>query len=148
MEVEAASAGSGRIEVTTTLQAAGAAHAVPTGEPLRRLVLTLEVRACDHGAEAIEGQRTVFARTLVDAAGVEAHHSEAVREASDTRLVPGSPRTVTSSFTRPAGCADEAVATATLTYLRFPVAWARAHPPADPEATVVGTVSATVPAVP
>lgn len=113
----------GRVVVTATSTVTGAGHAVPTGEPLRQLVLTTNVSGCGGPMERLSGGRTVFARVLVDADGNEAHHGSAVAEASDTRLLPGAPRVDRSEYAAAPDCPD-LVATAQLTYWRFPMRFA------------------------
>ncbi len=92
-----------QLEVTIQLTNSGAGHHVPTGSPMRQLVLELE-------ADAYEGQDFTaerrYARVVVNSEGkpVEGEHAAFIRGAkvlSDTRLAPDETRTETFRFAIP-----------------------------------------------
>lgn len=68
----------------------GAAHALPTGRPERRL--RLEVHWKGPNDEALGDDEKLFGRRLVDASAKLAPSFLAVREDADTRLVEGKPQ--------------------------------------------------------
>ncbi len=72
------------IKVDVTLHNEGAAHALPTGMPGRRIVLRVSSQNKD-GAVTAKSERE-FARVLVDASGTEVPFYEAVRVDHDSRL--------------------------------------------------------------
>lgn len=82
-----------------------AGHYVPTGSPLRRLVL--EVTADSHDGQHFRGER-VYWRRVADAQGTPLEHEHrlfpgAVKLLSDTRLAPDEKRTEEFSFPIPPG---------------------------------------------
>ncbi len=109
-----------RVQVVVTNRAAG--HYVPTGSPLRRLIL--EVRSDSFAGQHFREER-IFRRSVADQAGVpiEQEHlafMSAAKVLQDTRLAPGEKRTETFSFAIPAGTRTQV--TATLRYFYSPFA--------------------------
>ncbi len=97
-----------------------AGHYVPTGSPLRRLVLELKVDSYD--GQHFRAER-VYRRTVADQAGhvLESEHTaffKAAKVLSDTRLAPDEKRTEEFEFAVPAGVAAQV--TATFWYLYSP----------------------------
>jgi hypothetical protein len=93
------------IEATVKLVNAGAGHCVPTGSPLRRLIL--EVRADSYGGQHLREER-VYGRTVVDQNGDPIGHEhvgfiKAAKEISDTRLLPGGIKLEAFTFEIPRG---------------------------------------------
>jgi hypothetical protein len=93
------------VEATVKLVNAGAGHCVPTGSPLRQLIL--EVRADSYGGQHLREER-VYARTIADQNGDPTKHEplgfmKAAKELSDTRLLPGVARIETFKFEIPSG---------------------------------------------
>lgn len=93
------------IEATVKLVNAGAGHCVPTGSPLRRLIL--EVRADSYGGQHLREER-VYGRTVVDQNGDPIGHEhlgfvKAAKELSDTRLLPGATKIEAFKFEIPRG---------------------------------------------
>lgn len=109
-----------KITVDVTNQKAG--HYLPTGSPLRQMML--EVRADGYGGEHFREERT-YARTVADIHGtvlMREHFAfmKAAKVVSDTRLAPGEKRTETFSFAIPA--ASQAQVKATFWYYYSPMA--------------------------
>jgi hypothetical protein len=109
-----------RVRVDVTNRAAG--HYVPTGSPLRRLIL--EVKADAFGGEHFREER-VYRRSVADQAGtrIEQEHlafMSAAKVLEDTRLAPGEKRTESFAFAIPAG--RQTRVTATLRYFYSPFA--------------------------
>jgi hypothetical protein len=90
--------------VEVSLTSAGAVHALPVGVPGRQLVLT--AAALDADGQPLATDEAVLARTLVDAAGVEAPFFLAARQAADTRLQPGEARRITLHLPAAAATVD------------------------------------------
>lgn len=93
------------IVVTVKLVNSGAGHCVPTGSPLRQLIL--EVRADSYGGQHLREER-VYARTIADQNGDPVKHEhlgfvKGAKELSDTRLLPGAAKTETFTFEIPKG---------------------------------------------
>ena len=81
----------------------GAGHAVPTGMPNRRIILTVQVDAGEAGR--FEGKR-VFAKTFVDGSGEEIseiwrYFERGTRLESDTRIAPDAKQTESFRFNVP-----------------------------------------------
>jgi nitrate/TMAO reductase-like tetraheme cytochrome c subunit len=94
-----------RLLVTVRLTNDGAGHYLPTGSPMRQIVL--EVRAAPYGTDSIRQERKLT-RALKDAAGatIQQEHVaflKAASVASDTRLAPEETRTETFTFEIPKG---------------------------------------------
>ncbi len=95
----------GQLRVVVELTNRGAGHSVPTGSPLRKLIL--ELRANCYAGKSFREER-VFARQVADARGRVLDREplvfvEGARVVSDTRLKPGEKRTETFTFPVPAG---------------------------------------------
>jgi predicted CXXCH cytochrome family protein len=93
-----------QVNVTVNVSNQKAGHYLPTGSPLRQLVL--EVQADGYGGEHFREER-VYARTVADSHGtvlMREHFAflRAVKVVSDTRLAPGENRAETFSFRIPA----------------------------------------------
>lgn len=91
------------VEVSLTNQGAG--HMVPTGSPLRRLVL--QVTAFPFGGKPVRQER-VFTRVVADRQGKILNREDlvfikAAKVVSDTRLAPGETRKETFAFKVPQG---------------------------------------------
>ncbi len=91
------------VEVDVTNQGAG--HMVPTGSPLRKLILL--VRAEPFGGKSYQAER-VFTRVVADAQGKILNREDlvfmkAAKVVSDTRLAPGETRKETFTFNVPQG---------------------------------------------
>ncbi len=128
------------VAVTIKLANAGAGHSLPTGSPLRRLIL--EVRA-DSFAGANFRERRVYARTVADAKGEPILHEsdafmKAAKEISDTRIGAGETRTEKFSFAIPK--ANQARVTAQLFYYYSPTATTESE-----EKIMIGEVSRMLP---
>jgi hypothetical protein len=92
------------VDVTVTVVNRGAGHKVPTGSPLRGIVMVVEA---DNSAGARQTATRTFARVVVDAAGQELADEggvfqRAARTVSDNRLAPGERWTERFSFPMPA----------------------------------------------
>ena len=114
-----------RVQVDITNRAAG--HYVPTGSPLRQLIL--DVRADSFDGQHFEEQR-VYRRTVADQRGetlAQEHLAflTAARVASDTRLAPDEKRTESFTFAVPAK--TKARVTARLRYFYSPFAQTEAQ---------------------
>lgn len=91
------------VDVVVTVTNRGAGHMLPTGSPLRAIVMVVEA---DNAAGARQSATRTFARVAVDANGQEltdeaAVFQRAVRAVSDNRLAPGERRTERFSFPMP-----------------------------------------------
>jgi len=96
----------GQIRVTVRLTNAGAGHYVPTGSPLRRLIL--EVKAEPYGGNPPLHQERVYTRVIADAKGEVIEREDmaflrAAKVVKDTRIAPKETRTETFSFSVPGG---------------------------------------------
>ena len=111
----------GRIRVNVEVTNRGAAHYVPTGSPLRRLVL--EVRAdTDTGRHAI--QERIYRRAIADSEGRPVEREpllfvRGVKVIADTRLAPEEKRAETFVFDAEPGV--ETRVTAALSYVYSPL---------------------------
>jgi hypothetical protein len=110
------------IKVMVDLTNAAAGHSLPTGSPLRQLVL--EVRADSYGGEHFREERT-YARKVADPQGAEIGREhvafmKAAKVLSDTRLGPGEKRSEVFTF-KPASNSQVQV-TAKLWYYYSPMA--------------------------
>ena len=109
-----------RVQVEVTNRAAG--HYVPTGSPLRRLIL--EVKADSFDGQHFHEER-VYARNVADQNGMRIDQEQlafmsAAKVLGDTRLAPDEKRTESFSFAIPAG--SQTRVTATLRYFYSPFA--------------------------
>jgi nitrate/TMAO reductase-like tetraheme cytochrome c subunit len=103
----------GTLKVTVDVVNLTAGHYVPTGSPLRQIVM--EVRADSYGGQHFREER-VYARTVADAQGAPVMNEytgflKAARVVSDTRLAPGEKRTETFAFDVPADSQTQVKAT-------------------------------------
>jgi hypothetical protein len=110
------------LKVSVEVVNATAGHYVPTGSPLRQIML--EVRADTYNGEHLRQQRT-YARTVADQNGVPltVEHAAFLKGAkvlNDTRLAPGEKRIETFTFPLPAG--TQAQVRATFWYYYSPMA--------------------------
>ncbi len=117
----------GRVKAVVRIANASAGHYVPTGSPLRQLVL--EVRATANNGRSFQQER-VYRRVLVGAQGKElpGEHLaffKSVKQLSDTRLAPDEKRTETFYFDIPA--AVQAQVKAKLWYYYSPLATTEAQ---------------------
>ncbi len=101
-----------KVSISVVIENAGAGHYVPTGSPMRRMVL--EVRANAYRGEDLTETRT-YSRVVADASGtpVDFEHRAFVRGAkvvSDTRLAPDEKRTETFTMTAASGVPVQVVA--------------------------------------
>ena len=108
-----------KVSVDVTNIAAG--HSIPTGSPLRQMILEVTAKTLD-GKEY--KQRRVYTRTVRDAAGniLDKEHFVFLKGASvdsDTRLKPGETRRESFSFDSPAGAPVEVKATLSYYYSPF-----------------------------
>lgn len=111
-----------KLKVGVTMSNVAAGHYVPTGSPLRQLILELRVDAYD--GRRFKEQR-VYRRAVADEAGKEIDREylaflKGAKVLSDTRLAPGESRTENFAFPLPAGV--QAQVTATLWYYYSPLA--------------------------
>lgn len=95
----------GQLNVTVKLSNRGAGHSVPTGSPMRQLIL--ELRADAYNGKHFREER-FFRRTVADASGAPVTREptafiKGARVVSDTRLAPNETRTETFSFAVPLG---------------------------------------------
>jgi hypothetical protein len=102
-----------KLKVTVDVVNQTAGHYVPTGSPLRQIVM--EVRADSYGGQHFREERT-YARTVVDAQGAPVMNEytgflKAAKVVSDTRLAPGEKRTETFAFNIPGGTQTQLKAT-------------------------------------
>lgn len=91
------------VRVEVRIENKGVGHYMPTGSPMRQLIL--RVRATPAGQDAMERERT-FTRVLGDEAGNPIAHEyvafmKAAKVISDNRLAPGASRTETFTFLAP-----------------------------------------------
>jgi len=103
----------GQLRVTVDVANPTAGHYLPTGSPLRQLVMDL--RADSAGGQHFTEQR-IYARTVADQHGtvlMREHFAflKAVKVVSDTRLAPGEKRTETFLFPIPKGSQTQVKAT-------------------------------------
>ena len=111
-----------QLKVTVAVENHNAGHYVPTGSPLRQIVL--EVRADTYGGQHFREERT-YARRIVDQHGtpVVLEHTAFLKGAKvvgDTRLAPGEKRTETFAFAAQPG--TQAQVRATFWYYYSPMA--------------------------
>jgi hypothetical protein len=94
-----------QLRVVVKLTNRGAGHDVPTGSPLRQLILELH-------ADSLAGhhfsEQRIYRRTVADRSGALLNREDLVfvkgaRLVTDTRLAPGETKTETFSFPMPAG---------------------------------------------
>jgi predicted CXXCH cytochrome family protein len=102
-----------KLKVTVDLTNQKAGHYLPTGSPLRQLVL--EVRVDGYGGEHFREER-VYARNVADVHGtvlLREHFAflKSAKVASDTRLAPGEKREEAFSFPLPASTQAQVKAT-------------------------------------
>jgi len=95
-----------QLKVIVKLTNAGAGHYVPTGSPMRKLILEVRVDPFGEGP-AFHAER-IYARSITDQKGVALQREhlsflKGARVAEDTRLAPKETRTETFSFDLPAG---------------------------------------------
>ena len=95
----------GRLRIVVEVTNRGAGHFVPTGSPMRQLIL--EVRADPYGGAPMSDRR-VFRRTVADAKGTTIEREpqafiKGAKEISDTRIPPGVTRKETFTFQVPQG---------------------------------------------
>jgi hypothetical protein len=118
----------GTVDVTVTVANRGAGHKLPTGSPLRAIVMIVEA---DNAAGARQTALRTFGRVVVDAAGQELTDEagvfqRAARTVSDNRLAPGERRTERFSFPMPSTAPVRAIAR--FYYRYVPEAVARPEP--------------------
>jgi hypothetical protein len=94
------------LQVTVKLTNAGAGHYVPTGSPMRQLILEVRLEPYGGGRSFREERR--YARTVADQKGkvLDREHLAFVKAAKvvkDTRLAPKETRTETFTFDLPSG---------------------------------------------
>ncbi|MCL4402316.1 MAG: hypothetical protein M1436_06615, partial [Acidobacteria bacterium] len=94
-----------QLKVTVDVYNTGAGHYVPTGSPMRQLIL--EVRADSYSGKHFRAER-IYSRRVADQHGAEIHSEDAAfmkaaKVLSDTRLAPGEKRTETFAFAIPPG---------------------------------------------
>lgn len=112
-----------KVKVVVKLTNAGAGHYVPTGSPMRKLIL--EVRLDPFGEGKSQRVERVYARTIQDQKGktVEREHVaflKAAKVVSDTRIAPKETRTETFWLDLPAS--QRARVEASLYYFYSPMA--------------------------
>lgn len=95
-----------RVKVVVKLTNAGAGHYVPTGSPMRKLIL--EVRFEPFGEGQAARVERVYARTVQDQKGATVPREDlafvkGAKVAEDTRIAPKETRTETFSFDLPTG---------------------------------------------
>lgn len=86
----------GAVKITVLIKNGGAGHSVPAGFPGKQVIL--RVRLLDGKEQEIDRAERVYARVLVNAAGIEVPFYEARAEASDNRFVPEETRREELSF--------------------------------------------------
>jgi hypothetical protein len=116
-----------RLRVTVDVSNVAAGHYVPTGSPLRKIVL--DVRADSYRGQQFREER-VYARRVADAQGnaIDREHAAFLRAAkvlTDTRLAPDEKRTETFLFDIPPGLQTKVQAT--LSYYYSPLAIAESQ---------------------
>jgi len=112
----------GRLEVSIEVANVGAGHYVPTGSPMRKLVLEANAAAYN-GARF--SQKWIYRRTVADENGnplAREHLAffKGAKVVADTRLAPDEKRTETFSFAVPPGVSAQV--TAKLMYYYSPMA--------------------------
>ena len=110
------------VKVTVDVSNAAAGHSLPTGSPLRQLVL--EVRADGYGGEHLREER-VYRRKVADQQGTEIGQEDlafmkAAKVLSDTRLGPGEKRSEVFNFKIPGN--SQVQVTAKFSYFYSPMA--------------------------
>lgn len=95
----------GHVKVSVQIANRGAGHSVPTGSPLRQLIL--ELRADAYNGKHFREER-VYRRMVADQSGVTLNREhlafmKGARVLSDTRLAPNESRTETFTFPVPPG---------------------------------------------
>ncbi len=95
-----------QVKVTVKLTNAGAGHEVPTGSPMRQLIL--EVQLSPYQGGQTQRQERVYARTVEDQKGEKLQREpaaflKAAKTVQDTRIAPLETRTETFSFDLPPG---------------------------------------------
>jgi hypothetical protein len=95
----------GRLRIVVEVTNRGAGHSVPTGSPMRQLIL--EVHASPYGGAPMS-ERRVFRRTVADAKNVTIELEpqafiKGAKTISDTRIPPGETRKETFTFQVPQG---------------------------------------------
>jgi hypothetical protein len=93
------------VDVVVKVKNEGAGHFLPTGSPMRQLILEVRVTS---GGVTTATERRMYTRTLADADGVTIEQEyvafmKAAKVVSDTRLAPDETRTETLSLKMPAG---------------------------------------------
>lgn len=101
-----------QVVVTTRVTNRGAGHAVPTGSPLRSIVMEVEV---DSGVGQRQQVSRTFGRTVIDEQGGELLDEASVwlrgaRASADTRLAAGERRTEHFAFSAPRSAPVRAIA--------------------------------------
>jgi hypothetical protein len=100
LETSVAITGDGRrVSLSITLRNRRAGHRVPSGMPGRRIAV--RARVMDAAGHELDRAEHVLGRVLVDAAGREAPHHEAVRVALDDRIAPRETRRLTLALDAP-----------------------------------------------
>jgi hypothetical protein len=95
----------GQLKITVSVVNQGAGHSVPTGSPMRQLIM--ELTASPSNGKHFQA-RTLFRRTVADSSGtvLDREHLAFLRGAkvvSDTRLAPGATHRETFTFPVPQG---------------------------------------------
>lgn len=95
-----------QVKVTVKLTNAGAGHDVPTGSPMRQLILEVQMSPYEGGQT--QKQERIYARTVEDQKGAALHYEAAAflkgaKVVKDTRIAPRETRTETFSFDLPQG---------------------------------------------
>jgi hypothetical protein len=116
------------VKVTVRLTNTGAGHFVPTGSPLRRLIL--DVRLEPYGNGPPLQQTRTYTRTIADQKGAAIEREDiaflrAAKVLQDTRIAPRETRTESFSFSVPSG--KLARVEASLSYYYSPMAGAGAQ---------------------
>ncbi len=111
----------GRAKVTVELTNVGAGHAIPTGSPLRQLILDVIARSSD-GKES--RAKKIYSRAVKDASGkvLEKEHFVFLKAAGvvlDSRLAPDETRQEVFYFDAPAGATTEIKAVLSYFYSPF-----------------------------
>ncbi|MEW5978099.1 MAG: multiheme c-type cytochrome [Acidobacteriota bacterium] len=111
-----------QLKVTVVIANRGAGHFVPTGSPLRQLILEVKADTSDgrHLREEKRYQRVVADQSGTPLAKEHAAFMKATKVLSDTRLAPDERRTESFSFAIPAGIQTRI--TANLRYYYSPMA--------------------------
>lgn len=110
----------GKVRAVVGLANVAAGHYVPTGSPLRQLILEIQA---SNGAAVVFRDKRIYARSVVGSNGValtREHDSflDSVKTLSDTRLAPDESRKEQFQFDLPPGVAADV--TATLSYYYSP----------------------------